>query len=100
MFQKPYKIYVIELLKCPLSHKFFKNPCLAPIGNQGMTYEKAFIEEYIFNKKNDPTFDEPIKGHLIKNFVIKDMVDAFIEMNEHHKDYSLDMGNKENILNK
>ena len=88
---------MVELLKCPLSHKFFKNPCLAPIGNQGMTYEKAFIEEYIFNKKNDPTFDEPIKGNLIKNFVIKDMVDAFIEMNEHHKDYSIDMGNKEKL---
>ena len=88
---------MVELLKCPLSHKFFKNPCLAPIGNQGMTYEKAFIEEYIFNKKNDPTFDETIKGNLIKNFVIKDMVDAFIEMNEHHKDYSIDMGNKEKL---
>ena len=43
-----------------------------------MTYEKAYIEDYIFNKKNDPTFDEPIKGDLIKNFVIKDMVDAII----------------------
>ena len=25
------------------------------------------------------------------------MVDAFIEMNEHHKDYSIDMGNKEKL---
>ena len=85
---------MVELLKCPLSHKFFKNPCLASIGNQGMTYEKVYIEEYIFNKKNDPIFGEPIRGNLIKNFVIIDMVDAFIEMNKHHTDYSIDMGNK------
>ena len=42
---------MIKLLKCPLSHKFYRNPCLASIGNQGMTYEKVYIEEYIFNKK-------------------------------------------------
>ena len=83
------KIYnnMIELLKCPLSHKFYIHPYLASIGSQDLTYEKAYIEDYIFNKKKDPTFDESIKGKLIKNFVIKNMVDSIMEMNKNHKDY-------------
>ena len=54
-----------------------------------MTYERSYIEEYFFNKKNDPTFNVPIKGELIKNYVIKDMVDSLIEMNQKRKDYSI-----------
>ena len=88
---------MIKLLKCPLSHKFYRNPYLASIGNQGMTYEKVYIEEYIFNKKNDPTFDKPLKGDLILNYVIKDMVDAIIEMNKNQKEYSIDTESKEKL---
>ena len=80
---------IIDLLKCPLSHKIYHEPYIAPIGNMGMTYERSYIEEYIFNKKNDPTFNVPIKGELIKNYVIKDMVDSLIEMNQKKKDYSI-----------
>jgi len=90
---------IIELLKCPLSHKIFHEPYIAPIGNSGMTYERSYIEEYIYNKKNDPTFNVPIKGELIKNYVIKDMVDSLIEMNQKKKDYSIVLINDINEKN-
>ena len=85
---------MIELLKCPLSHKFFHEPYLASIGNVGMTYERSYIENYIFNNKKDPTFNEDIKGEPIKNYVIKEMIDALIEMNNlKGKDYSIEITN-------
>ncbi len=90
---------IIELLKCPLSHKIFHEPYIAPIGNSGMTYERSYIEKYIYNKKNDPTFNVPIKGELIKNYVIKDMVDSLIEMNQKKKDYSIVLINDINEKN-
>ena len=85
---------MIELLKCPLSKKFFYEPYLAPIGYKGMKYERSYIESYIFNNKKDPTFNEKIQGELIKNYVIKDMVDALIEMNQKSKDYSIEIRNE------
>ena len=85
---------MIELLKCPLSHKIYHEPYLASVGNEGMTYERSYIEDYFYNNKKDPTFNENIKGELIKNFVIKDMVDALIEMNEKRKDYSIEITNE------
>ena len=91
---------IIELLKCPLSHKIFHEPYLAPIGNQGMTYERSYIENYIFNDKKDPIFNESFKGDPIKNFVVKDMVDSIIEMNKNNKDFSLDsIDKKTNSIN-
>jgi len=85
---------MIELLKCPLSHKFFHEPYLVSIGNVGMTYERSYIENYIFNNKKDPTFNEDIKGEPIKNYVIKEMIDALIEMNNlKGKDYSIEITN-------
>ena len=83
-----------ELLKCPLSKKFFHEPYLASVGHKGMTYERSYIETYVFNKKKDPTFNENIQGDLIKNYVIKDMVDALIEMNQKSKDYSIEIKNE------
>ena len=81
---------IIELLKCPLSHQFFKNPFVAKtINNKGMTYEKIYIEEYKIKNKNDPTFNEPFKGGLIKNYVIQDMIDAICEMNINTKKYTI-----------
>ena len=81
---------ITELLKCPLSHKFFNEPYIAlVIGNKGMTYEKIFIELYITQNNIDPTFNMPIQGGLIKNYVIKDMIDSLIEMNQKKKDYSI-----------
>ena len=81
---------ITELLKCPLSHKFFNEPYIAlVIGNKGMTYEKIFIELYITQNNIDPTFTMPIQGGLIKNYVIKDMIDSLIEMNQKKKDYSI-----------
>ena len=85
---------MIELLKCPLSKKFFHEPYLASIGYKGMTYERSYIERHIFSKKKDPTFNENIQGELIKNYVIKDMVDALIEMNQKSKDYSIEIRNE------
>ena len=84
---------IIKLLKCPLSKKLYSNPYLAKTsGNKGMTYEKLFIEEYILNNKNDPTFNTPInKNDLIKNYVIKDMVDAVDEMNKNKQKYSINL---------
>ena len=84
---------IIKLLKCPLSKKLYSNPYLAKTsGNKGMTYEKLFIEEYILNNKNDPTFNTPInKNDLIKNYVIKDMVDAIDEMNKNKQKYSINL---------
>ena len=85
---------MIELLKCPLSKKYFHEPYLASIGNEGMTYERSYIENYYYHlKKNDPTFDKPLKGEFIKNYVIKDMVDSLIEMNEKRKEYSIEISN-------
>ena len=85
---------MIELLKCPLSKKFFHEPYLASIGYKGMTYERSYIERHIFSKKKDPTFNENIQGELFKNYVIKDMVDALIEMNQKSKDYSIEIRNE------
>jgi hypothetical protein len=83
---------IIELLKCPLSHQFFKNPYVAKtINNKGMTYEKIYIEEYKIKNKNDPTFNEPFKGGLIKNYVIQDMIDAICEMNINTKKYTINL---------
>jgi hypothetical protein len=92
---------MIELLKCPLSKKYFQDPYLASIGDQGMTYERSYIENnYYHLKKNDPTFDKPLKGEFIKNYVIKDMVDSLIEMNQKRKEYSIDIANniKEELI--
>ena len=85
---------MIELLKCHLSKKIFHEPYLASVGYKGMTYERSYIETYVFNKKKDPTFNENIQGDLIKNYVIKDMVDALIEMNQKSKDYSIEIRNE------
>ena len=54
-----------------------------------MTYEKIYIEEYKIKNKNDPTFNEPFKGGLIKNYVIQDMIDAICEMNINTKKYTI-----------
>ena len=80
---------MVELLKCPISQKIFINPYLASVGNKGMTYEKVYIENYIDENKNDPTFNVPIKGYLIKNYVIQDMVDSINEMNKNKKNFSI-----------
>ena len=92
---------IIELLKCPLSHKIFNNPYVAhALGNKGMTYEKVLIEEYVLNNKNDPTFNVPIiKQELIKNFVIQDMVEAINEMNKNKTNYSINLEIEENLNN-
>ena len=83
---------IIELLKCPLSHQLFKNPCVAKtIIYKGMTYEQVYIEEYQIKNKNDPTFDVPFKEGLIKNYVIQDMIEAINEMNMNTKDYSISL---------
>ena len=83
---------IIELLKCPLSHQLFKNPCVAKtIIYKGMTYEQVYIEEYQIKNKNDPTFDVPFKDGLIKNYVIQDMIEAINEMNMNTKDYSINL---------
>ena len=83
---------IIELLKCPLSHQLFKNPCVAKtIIYKGMTYEQVYIEEYQIKNKNDPTFDVPFKEGLIQNYVIQDMIEAINEMNMNTKDYSINL---------
>lgn len=65
-----------------------------------MTYERSYIENYIFNDKKDPIFNESFKGDPIKNFVVKDMVDSIIEMNKNNKDFSLDsIDKKTNSIN-
>jgi hypothetical protein len=92
---------MIELLKCPLSKKYFQEPYLASIGDKGMTYERSYIENNYYNlNKNDPTFDKPLKGEFIKNCVIKDMVDSLIEMNQKRKEYNIDLANniKEELI--
>ena len=56
-----------------------------------MTYEKIYIEEYKIKNNNDPTFNEPFKEGLIKNYVIQDMIDSICEMNINTKNYSINL---------
>ncbi|CAF3419238.1 unnamed protein product [Rotaria sp. Silwood1] len=71
-------------LSCPLTLKLFRDPVVA---QDGHTYERKAIEEWIRKKGTSPLTDQPLSiENLIPNRAMKKIVDSF-EISTHSKNY-------------
>ena len=65
------KTKIIELLRCPITHKIFYDPVIACDMN---TYEREAIEEWFRINNTSPTTHEQISTILIENRKVKQIV--------------------------
>ncbi len=64
-----------DLLRCPITYELFRDPVLA---QDGHTYERQAIEEWIRRNGTSPITREPLAiEHLYPNRTVKELVDAF-----------------------
>jgi serine/threonine protein kinase len=64
-----------DLLRCPITFELFHDPVLA---QDGHTYERQKIEEWIQNSGTSPMTREPLSIEQLRpNRIVKDLVDAF-----------------------
>jgi len=73
-----------DSLLCPLTYELFRDPVLA---QDGHTYEKEAIEQWIRKHGTSPLTRQPLSiEHLYPNHVVKKIVDAF-ETSTRNKKY-------------
>jgi hypothetical protein len=56
---------------CPITHELMEMPVVA---QDGFTYEKSAIEEWMRCKKTSPKTNEPIEAVLVPNFNLKSLI--------------------------
>jgi hypothetical protein len=62
-----------DLLICPISQVIFKDPV---ISNDGFTYERLAIEEWLINNNTDPLSRNTLtKSDLKSNIIVKNIID-------------------------
>jgi len=56
---------------CPITHELMEAPVVA---QDGFTYEKSAIEDWMRHKKTSPKTNEPIESVFVPNFNIKTLI--------------------------
>jgi len=56
---------------CPITHELMGTPVVA---QDGFTYEKSAIEDWMRHKKTSPKTNEPIEAVFVSNFNIKTLI--------------------------
>ncbi len=56
---------------CPITHELMVTPVVA---QDGFTYEKSAIEDWMKYKKTSPKTNEPIEAVLVPNFNLKALI--------------------------
>ena len=56
---------------CPITHELMESPVVA---QDGFTYEKSAIEDWMRHRKSSPKTNEPIEAIFIPNFNIKTLI--------------------------
>ncbi|CAF3376774.1 unnamed protein product [Rotaria sp. Silwood1] len=78
-----------DLLLCPLSFTLFRNPVVA---QDGHTYERAAIQDWIRRTGKSPITQQPLSiEHLYPNHLVKKIVDSFEELTRNKK-YQFTLG--------
>ena len=56
---------------CPITHELMISPVVA---QDGFTYEKAAIEDWMKQKKTSPKTNEPIEAVFVPNFNLRSLI--------------------------
>lgn len=70
---------ILELITCPLTKLYFKDPVLA---EDGLIYEYDAIKIHLLNKNTSPVTFQPISKNLIRINPIKKYIDYLIQINQ------------------
>ena len=91
-------IYPIESFLCPISWALFKDPVVC---QDGVTYERQYIDQWLQNSKTSPITREEISDTTqYRNIALKSAMDEFKEFTRDKKDTLNKLKKSEDAQNK